>query len=191
VLELICCAPVRINEVLDTRADCRRTDRTVRKATGEEVEYLGYAYDGSKKAPDAVKWIPTAMVPIADWALDDARRITAIEGDRVTVDFDGKEHDLSGMALGDLTLAYAITVHESQGSRFRRVVIPVQPSRLLDRSLVYTAIRRATDLAVIVGDARIVREALGRSTHAERRETALGPLLNSNGDTRGSDATKG
>ncbi|MHC2279881.1 hypothetical protein ACVME8_006524 [Bradyrhizobium diazoefficiens] len=76
VVELMCCAPVRINEVLDTRFDCRRSDRTIRKATGEEVEYLGYAYNGSKKAPDSTKWIPSAMAGIADRALADARRIT-------------------------------------------------------------------------------------------------------------------
>lgn len=104
-------------------------------------------------------------------------RITAIEDDLVTVDFDGNELELTGMALGDLTLAYAITVHKSQGSGFRRVVVPVQRTRLLDRSLVYTAITRATDLAVMVGDAGVIREALGRSTHAERRETALGVMI--------------
>jgi hypothetical protein len=76
IVEWICCAPVRINEVLDTGADCRRTERSVRKKTGEEVEYLGYSYDGSKGANDQPKWIPTAMVPIADRALADAKRIT-------------------------------------------------------------------------------------------------------------------
>jgi hypothetical protein len=76
VVELMCSAPVRINEILYTRADCRRTERTKRKATGEEVEYLGYAYDGSKRAPDSTKWIPSVMVDIADRALADAKRIT-------------------------------------------------------------------------------------------------------------------
>jgi hypothetical protein len=72
VVELMACAPVRINELLWMRAGCRRTDRTRSKATGEEVEYLGYAYDGSKGAPDSTKWIPTAM----ERALADIRRIT-------------------------------------------------------------------------------------------------------------------
>ncbi len=76
VVELMCCAPVRINEVLDTRFDCRRTDRTRREATGEEVEYLGYAYNGSKEAPDSTKWFPSVMADIADRALADALRIT-------------------------------------------------------------------------------------------------------------------
>ncbi|MGY4595659.1 hypothetical protein ACVWXL_003405 [Bradyrhizobium sp. GM22.5] len=76
VVELMACAPVRINELLWMRADCRRTERTRRKATGEQVEYLGYAYDGSKGAPDTTKWIPTIMMEIADRALADIKRIT-------------------------------------------------------------------------------------------------------------------
>lgn len=75
-VELSACAPVRINELLWMRADCRRTDRTRRKATGEEVEYLGYAHDGSKGAPDTTKWIPTVMMDVADRALADVKRIT-------------------------------------------------------------------------------------------------------------------
>ncbi|SFN81766.1 hypothetical protein SAMN05216573_12297 [Bradyrhizobium sp. Rc3b] len=59
-------APVRINEVPDTRYDCRRIERTTRRATGEEVQYLGHAYNGSKNAPDSTKWIPSVMVDIAD-----------------------------------------------------------------------------------------------------------------------------
>ena len=61
----------------------------------------------------------------------------------------GVVHELAGVNLLDLTLAYAITVHKAQGASFRRVVIPIQRTRLLDRSLVYMAITRATDLAVM------------------------------------------
>lgn len=104
-------------------------------------------------------------------------RVTAIEDGKVTVNFDGNEHELVGPALDDLVLAYAITVHKAQGSSFKKVVIPIQKTRLLDRSLVYTAITRATDLAVMVGDPAVLRQALGRDAHAERRETALGRLM--------------
>jgi hypothetical protein len=77
VVELMCCAPVRINEVLDTRSDCERTGKFIQKASGDEMEYyLGYAHSGSKGAPDGVKYIPSAMVDIADRALADAKRIT-------------------------------------------------------------------------------------------------------------------
>jgi exodeoxyribonuclease V alpha subunit len=104
-------------------------------------------------------------------------RITGIEDAKVTVDFDGTEVELSGFGLEDLALAYAITVHKAQGSSFRKVVIPIQKTRLLDRSLVYTAITRATDLAVMVGSDETLRRALERDAHAERRETALADLI--------------
>lgn len=100
-------------------------------------------------------------------------RVAGIDGAVLRVEFDGVTHELSGLALEDLTLAYAVTVHKAQGSSFRRVVFPVQATRLLDRSLVYTAITRATDLAVVVGDADLLRQALERTSHADRRETAL------------------
>jgi exodeoxyribonuclease V alpha subunit len=57
------------------------------------------------------------------------------------------------------------------------VIIPIQKTRLMDRSLVYTAITRATDLAVMVGDSETLRQALERDAHAERRETALRLLM--------------
>lgn len=104
-------------------------------------------------------------------------RIVKIEGEKVTADFDGAEVELTGYGLDDLALAYAITVHKAQGSSFKRVVIPIQKTRLLDRSLVYTAITRATDLAVMVGAGEVLRQALERDTHADRRETALEALI--------------
>ncbi|MFK4507438.1 AAA family ATPase [Bradyrhizobium daqingense] len=104
-------------------------------------------------------------------------RITSIEEGRVAVDFDGTEVELSGYGLDDLTLAYAITVHKAQGSSFRKVVIPVQKTRLLDRSLIYTAISRAKDSAVLVGASEVLQQSLERDAHAGRRETALALLM--------------
>lgn len=104
-------------------------------------------------------------------------RVTGIEDAKVTVSFDETEVELSGFGLEDLALAYAITVHKAQGSSFRKVIMPIQKTRLLDRSLVYTAITRATDLAVMVGAGETLQQALEKVAHAERRETALGLLM--------------
>jgi exodeoxyribonuclease V alpha subunit len=104
-------------------------------------------------------------------------RVVGIDNVTVRVDFDGVTHELSGSSLENLALAYAITVHKAQGSSFRKVVIPVQPSRLLDRSLVYTAVTRATVFAVLIGNREVLRNCLERKSHAERRETALGRLF--------------
>ncbi len=60
-------------------------------------------------------------------------------------DFDGVVHRFDEGSLDRLEIAHAITVHKAQGSQFQRVIIPVLPSLLLDRTLVYTALTRAVD----------------------------------------------
>ncbi|HML44358.1 MAG TPA: AAA family ATPase [Hyphomicrobium zavarzinii] len=94
--------------------------------------------------------------------------------DAVEVDFDGERHEFVGSALDDLSLAYAVTVHKAQGSQFRSVVVPVTRSRLLDRSLIYTAVTRATDRVVLIGEADVLAEAVRQPSAAGRRETGLG-----------------
>lgn len=55
--------------------------------------------------------------------------------------------------LDELELSYAITIHKSQGSEYRAVIIPIHygPEMLLNRNLIYTAVTRAKELAVLVG----------------------------------------
>jgi len=76
--------------------------------------------------------------------------------------------------LGELALAYAITVHKSQGSEFDAVIVPLvaQHHRMLFRGLVYTALTRARRLAIFVGERRALARAI-RNQSAERRQTAL------------------
>lgn len=65
----------------------------------------------------------------------------------------GNEHVITAQTMDRIELAYAITVHKAQGSQFRRVIIPVVTCpRLLDRTLLYTAMTRAVDQVVFVGD---------------------------------------
>ena len=54
--------------------------------------------------------------------------------------------------LHRIDLAYAITVHKAQGSQFKRVIVPVFGSRLLDRTLIYTALTRGMEQVVFIGD---------------------------------------
>lgn len=72
-----------------------------------------------------------------------------------------------------MDLAYAITVHKSQGSQWERVVVPVFESRLLDRALLYTAITRAQSQVVLVGDRNAFEKAIREPSNASRRETAI------------------
>ena len=73
----------------------------------------------------------------------------------------------------DMDLAYAITVHKAQGSQWERVVVPVFESRILDRTLLYTAITRAQQQVVLVGDRSAFEKAVLEISSASRRETAM------------------
>ncbi|MBQ7128768.1 MAG: Flp pilus assembly complex ATPase component TadA, partial [Clostridia bacterium] len=71
----------------------------------------------------------------------------------ITVNFDDKIAMFTGEEIDDITLAYAITVHKSQGSEFDCVILPVcdLPPQLKYRNLLYTAVTRAKKLLIIVG----------------------------------------
>ncbi|GEO99122.1 AAA family ATPase [Methylobacterium haplocladii] len=100
--------------------------------------------------------------------------VASFEADGTVVAvFDGNEQRLSGHDLVDLDHAYAITVHKAQGSAFGTVALPIVASRLLDRSLVYTAITRAIDRVVLVGSRDVLRSAVERAPSSLRRETGL------------------
>lgn len=72
----------------------------------------------------------------------------------LTVDFEGQKIEIERMDMGDLSLAYAISIHKSQGSEFPIVIIPLlkQHFIMLQRNLLYTAITRGRKKVFIVGD---------------------------------------
>jgi len=78
----------------------------------------------------------------------------------------------------ELDLAYAITIHKSQGSEFEVVIIPVltQHFKMLFRNLIYTGITRAKKLAVFVGTRKALALAV-RNQDISKRQTALQELL--------------
>ena len=97
--------------------------------------------------------------------------------------FDGRPVTYDKTEMDELALAYAVSVHKSQGSEFPAVVIPLvtQHYILLQRNLLYTAITRARRLVVLVGDKKALAMAVGndriRSRHTllrQRIETAHG-----------------
>jgi exodeoxyribonuclease V alpha subunit len=100
--------------------------------------------------------------------------LVSIEKDgAVTAFFDGSEQRLTGRDLDDLDHAYAITVHKAQGSAFRIVVIPIVASRLLDRSLIYTALTRGIERVVLVGSREVLRLSVEKSPNCASRQTGL------------------
>ncbi|WP_424213708.1 ATP-dependent RecD-like DNA helicase [Streptomyces sp. BI20] len=80
--------------------------------------------------------------------------------------------------LDELTHAYAVTIHRSQGSEYPAVVIPITTEswRMLQRNLLYTAVTRAKKLVVLVGSRKALAQAV-RTVSAGRRYTAVGPRL--------------
>ena len=102
--------------------------------------------------------------------------ITSEDSDStLTVDFgDGRvaEYDKSDLEL--LDLAYASTIHKSQGSEYKSVIINLQCAHavMLVRPLIYTAITRAKERVIIVGERRALCIAIKR-TDTERRGTKL------------------
>ncbi len=80
--------------------------------------------------------------------------------------------------LSELHLAYAITIHKSQGSEFGVVIIPVmgQHFNMLFRNLIYTALTRAKKLAIFVGSRKALSIAVRRIDN-RKRQTALTALI--------------
>ena len=76
--------------------------------------------------------------------------------------------------LDDLTLAYAITVHKSQGSEYPAVIMPLvtQHYMMLQRNLVYTAVTRAKKLMIIIGTKKALALAI-KNDKIEKRFTHL------------------
>lgn len=99
----------------------------------------------------------------------------------VQVKFDDKLATYYSDNIGELELAYAMTIHKSQGSEFECVVLPLfdTPSRLLYRNLLYTAVTRAKKLLIIVGSERTV-ETMVENNRKNLRYTCLKRRLNEN-----------
>jgi exodeoxyribonuclease V alpha subunit len=91
------------------------------------------------------------------------------------VRYDAAEVRYEAGDLDDLVLAYAITVHKSQGSEYPAVVIPIHTQHyvMLQRNLLYTAMTRGKRLVVIVGSRRALRIAV-RNDEKQVRGSGLG-----------------
>ncbi|MBM4067662.1 MAG: ATP-dependent RecD-like DNA helicase [Planctomycetes bacterium] len=97
-----------------------------------------------------------------------------LEEQELTVDYDGRPVIYDFGELDELSLAYALTIHKSQGSEYPAVVIPLhtQHYMFLQRNLLYTAITRGKKLVVIVGSGKALDLAVRRQD-TQRRYTAL------------------
>lgn len=92
----------------------------------------------------------------------------------MTVVFDDREADYDFSQLGELEPAYAVTVHKSQGSEYRAVILAAWNGSpyLLSRSVLYTAVTRARELLIIVGREEVV-VTMTQNAKRNRRYTGL------------------
>lgn len=94
-----------------------------------------------------------------------------IENDLITVIFDDERKVIyESMFLDELDLAYAITIHKSQGSEFPVIIIPcfMGPPLLMNKNLLYTGITRAKQLVVLVGSIKAVHFMINNNKSFER-----------------------
>ena len=104
--------------------------------------------------------------------------ITGKQGDNYLVDFDDVELDFSEIELLSLELAYAISIHKSQGSEYPGVIIPItsEHSFMLSRNLIYTAITRGKQQVILIGQKASLMQAIAR-VMKDRRYTRLKQIL--------------
>lgn len=114
----------------------------------------------------------------------DLGRITGfdMEGETLLAEFDGRSVEYGFDELDEIGLAYAISVHKSQGSEYPAVVMPVvtQHYMLLQRNLIYTGLTRARKLAVLLGSRRAMHMGLGNE-RGRQRYTSLAVRLRADG----------
>lgn len=102
----------------------------------------------------------------------DIGRIAVVDEEESTIRvlYDGREVLYESGSLDELALAYAITIHKSQGSEYPAVVIPLsmQHYTLLERNLIYTAVTRAKKLVMLIGDPKAISMAVGNKRSSQR-----------------------
>ncbi len=104
-----------------------------------------------------------------------------LEDRMLLADFDGKSVEYDVSELDELSLAYATTIHKSQGSEYPVVIIPVLMTHyvMLQRNLIYTGITRAKKICILIGSPKALAYAI-RNMTVLKRNTRLKERLNIN-----------
>ena len=109
---------------------------------------------------------------------------------KVIVRFDLKKVAYKFEELDDLTLAYAITVHKSQGSEYPCVVMPLTFYHriMLKRKLIYTAVTRTRELLILIGSKKALDFAAANAAEEKRYSSLFAPeFINENFDPENSN----
>jgi len=133
---------------------------------GPSVTRFGYTYGLGDKV------IQTVNNYDKDVFNGDTGRVARIDETEqaIGVDYDGRRVDYEFGELDEISLAYALTVHKSQGSEYPAVVIPLatQHYMLLERNLLYTAVTRGRKLVVLIGQPKALAIAVKRAGSGKR-----------------------
>jgi exodeoxyribonuclease V alpha subunit len=93
-----------------------------------------------------------------------------VQDKTMTISYFGRHVIYESSECDELTLAYAVTIHKSQGSEYEAIIIPIfmQHFMLLQRNLLYTAITRAKKLCILIGQPKAIAIALNNNKGTER-----------------------
>ena len=108
-----------------------------------------------------------------------------LEDRTLTIDFDGRMVEYDATELDEVTLAYATTIHKSQGSEYPIVVIPILMTHyaMLQRNLIYTGITRAKKICVLIGQTKALYYAVKNLTVSKRNTLLKERLRGTVGET--------
>lgn len=157
--------------------------------TNREIEAVNGYFHGLAMRRGPTLWPGMAHVAEGEpviWTRNDVERgltngsmgrVLHIGSDSITAVLDGDMHELEPADGAFLQLAYAVSVHKAQGSQWQRVIVPVFWSRVLDRSLIYTALTRAQQQVIFLGDMEVLEGAVRCPPAADRRDVGFSDWL--------------
>ncbi|AMV64077.1 RecD-like DNA helicase YrrC [Pediococcus damnosus] len=161
----------RLNSSLQQILNPKKNERT------KEVEFRGQLFRIGDKVLQLVN-VPENNVFNGDMGIIKGIILAKDKGntdkqDKLVIDFDETEVTYGRKDWIQITLAYCTSIHKSQGSEFKMVILPMvqQYSRMLQRNLLYTAVSRAESLLILLGDERAFERCV--QNLAVNRQTTL------------------
>lgn len=162
--------------LLGTRSLNAELQQKLNPTTSPRITRFGWTY-----APDdkVIQMVNSYDKDVFNGDMGCISRVDLEDG-VICVQFDGREVAYEFGELDEIALAYAVTIHKSQGSEYPAVVIPLasQHYTLLERNLLYTSVTRGKQLVVIVGQPKALAIAVKRA-QSKRRLTNLAARLQS------------
>jgi exodeoxyribonuclease V alpha subunit len=154
----------------------KRAEKTFRQTIfreGDKVMQIRNNYNINWSIKSQFGIVIDEGVGVFNGDLGTIKQINHYSESLIVVFDDLKEVTYEFTQLDELELAYSITIHKSQGSEYPVVIIPLfkGPSMLLSRNLLYTAVTRAKQLVVLVGDVEILKHMIDNNREIHRNST--------------------